>query len=269
MKLNFKKLVIRIAGVLITCYTLICITLYVYQEKLIFHPEVLAKDYKYNFDQTNEEVFIKTNTGEKLNALLFRADSSKGVILYLHGNGGSLEGWGQNAEVYTKLHYDILMLDYRGYGKSEGQIKSEEQFYNDVQNVYDWLQSRYDENKIIVLGYSIGTASAAMLADHNHPKMLILQAPYYNLIDMMHHYYPFIPKFLLKYKFKTNDFLKRVKAPIVIFHGDNDEVIYYGSSLKLKELLKPHDTLIILHGQGHNRMSDNGDYLNSLEKLLR
>lgn len=82
------------------------------------------------------------------------------------------------------------MMDYRGYGKSEGSIKNEDELYSDVQEVYNYLKSFYNENKIIVLGYSIGTGPAAFLASKNHPKELILQAPYYSLPDAMHHLRP-------------------------------------------------------------------------------
>lgn len=164
----------------------------------------------------------------------FKADTSKGLIFYLHGNAGSLKSWGEIAKTYTSLHYDLFILDYRGYGKSEGTISSEAQLYKDVHVVYNNLKTKYDENKIIVLGYSIGTGPATELAAANHPKLLILQAPYYSMTDLMKHNYPIIPAFLLKYKFETNKNIRNCKMPIVIFHGDNDEVIYFQSSLKLK-----------------------------------
>jgi len=74
----------------------------------------------------------------------------------------------------------FLLLDYRGYGKSEGTINGQEQIFRDVQTVYDSLKHSYQENKIIVLGYSIGSGPAAKLASTNNPKLLILQAPYYS-----------------------------------------------------------------------------------------
>ena len=160
------------------------------------------------------------------------------------------------------------MLDYRGYGKSEGKIYSEKQIYQDTQIAYDKLKTLYDESKIIILGYSIGTGPATKIASANHPKLLILQAPFYSLTDMMKHYYPIIPTFLLKYKFETNKFIKECKMPVVIFHGNRDEVIYYNSSIKLKKLIKETDTLITLHGEGHNGMSNNRQYITELQKIL-
>ena len=263
-----KKSILRFLNVFIIIYLALCGLLYLMQEQFIFFPEKLGKDYNFRFDRPFEEVNIKMEDGVLLNALLFKADSSKGVILYLHGNAGSLRSWGEVAQIYTDLNYDVFMLDYRGYGKSEGNISSQKQVYADMQTAYDHVKTRYDESKIIILGYSIGTGPAARLASTNHPRLLILQAPYFSLTDMMKRIFPMIPTALLKYKFETNKYIVDCKMPVVIFHGDEDEVIYYGSSLKLKELLKETDTFITLHGQSHNGMSFNPRYIEELEKVL-
>lgn len=264
-----KKLVIKSIKLIVCLYVLACVLLYFSQEKLIFFPEKLAPDYKYSFDQNFEELSIKTKDSTILNALLFKSDSSKGVIFYLHGNAGSIASWGEVANTYTAMHYDVFMPDYRGFGKSEGTINGQDQFFQDIQTAYDKLKTMYREDKIIVLGYSIGTGPAAKIAATNHPKLLILQAPYYSLTDMMKHRFPIIPTFILKYKFETNEFIKNCQAPIVIFHGDQDEVIYCGSSLNLQKEFKTTDTLITLRGQGHNGMTDNPDYKNQIERILR
>jgi len=242
--------------------------MYFFQEKLLFFPQKLSKDFQFNFSQKIEEVNIKTKDNINLNGLLFKANNSKCLIFYLHGNAGSINSWGNVSQAYTDLNYDVFLLDYRGYGKSEGSISSEEQFFQDIQDAYDELRKRYAENKIIVLGYSIGTGPAAKIASSNNPRLLILQAPYYSLTDMMHHNYPVIPSLILKYKFETNEYVRKCKMPIVDFHGDIDEVIYFGSSLKLKELFKKSDTLITLKDQIHNGITDNPLYRKELQRIL-
>lgn len=254
---------------LLTLAILIFGILFFFQEKMIFFPEKLRKDFKFRFNQKFEELYIKNNDDKLLHGILFKSDSSKGVIFYLHGNAGALDSWGEVAGTYTNLNYDVFMIDYRGYGKSEGSIRSQEEMFQDLQNAYNELSKKYTEDKIIVLGYSIGTGPATKIASTNNPKMLILQAPYYSLIDMTKKLYPVIPTFLLKYKFETNKYLKDCKMPVVIFHGNEDEVIYYGSSLKLKELFKPQDTLITLHGQGHNGITDNMLYKEEISRILK
>ncbi len=252
---------------LVLLVVLLLFGLFSCQESFIFFPDKLPKDHKYNFNKDFQEITLKTYDNKKLNALLFLAEKSKGVIFYLHGNGGSLDSWGWFSKFYTDLNYDVFMLDYRGFGKSEGTITSEEQLFKDNQLAYDEIKKRYGEDKIIVLGYSIGTGLAAKLAADNNPNQLVLQAPYYNLIELAKDKY-FAPEFLLRYKFKTNEFLKHCNCPITVFHGDKDNVISYDSSLKLKNEFKDKIKLIILKEAGHNGMSDNEEYRKQFKKIV-
>ena len=263
-----KKVLSRTLKLVLIVYILICALLYFFQEKLLFFPDKLDANYKFSFNQPFTEINIQSKEGN-LNGLLFPSDSSKGLIFYLHGNAGSLKNWSKVANLYTQLHYSVFILDYPGYGKSEGNIYSKTELFNAIQAAYDEMKKRFSEDSIIVLGYSIGTGLAAHLAATNHPKLLILQAPYYSLTDMMRHNYPIIPTFLLKYNFQTNEYLHDCKMPVVIFHGDKDEVIYYSSSLKLKAEFKKGDTLITLKDQGHNGITDNPDYINSIKRILK
>ena len=263
-----KKILLWSIGIVAAIYIAVCIFFFSKQDEILFAPTKLEANYQFKFPGNFTERKIKTADGTILNGLLFTADSARGLIFYLHGNGGALNTWGDIAAIYTGMGYDIFMLDYRGYGKSEGKITSESEFYGDVQNAYDNIRSLHPENKIIVLGYSIGTAPAAMLAARNKPRMLLLQAPYYSMTDMLRKTYPFLPTFMLKYPLSTYEFVKATAAPIIIFHGDADEVIYYGSSLKLKKYFKPGDQLITLPGQGHNGITKNPQYLAALKKVL-
>lgn len=148
--------------------------LYFFQEKLIFFPQKLEQSYRYDFGHNFKELMIKTSDDKLLNALLFEADRPKGLIFYLHGNAGSLESWGSVAKLYTDMNYDVFILDYRGFGKSEGKIIGEEQLFEDNQIAYNKLKEIYKEEDIIILGHSIGTGLAAKLASENNPKLLIL-----------------------------------------------------------------------------------------------
>jgi hypothetical protein len=268
LKIRLLKWLKRFLIVAALIYLTICGYLYFNQESILFVPSTLAVDFKYKFPGTYRELSVKAGDGTKLNALLFKADSSKGLVFYVHGNAGALDTWGEIADVYTSLQQDFFVIDYRGYGKSEGRIKSEKEFYSDLQTAYDSMKKFYDEKNITIIGYSIGTGPAAMLASTNQPARLILKAPYYSMTDMMQQRYPFVPTFLLNYKFPTGEFLEKVKAPVIVFHGTDDRVIYYGSSLKLKEQFKPGDTLITLPGIGHNGLNRNPIYQENLKRIL-
>jgi len=252
----------------ITIYLIIMSLMYFNQEKLIFFPDVLPQDYTFQFDNSFEEKFIETPDKKILNGLLFKVDSSRGVIFYLHGNAGAINFWGFMSEIYGDLNYDVFMLDYRGYGKSQGKIENEMQMYSDVRLAYSMITKEYNENQIIIVGQSLGTGPATFLAQQNNPKQLILISPYYSVSDVVSHKYKIVPNFLLNYKFPTNIFIEKVKAPILIIHGNKDDVIYFGSSKKLIKLCKPNDKLFIIDNLGHNGFYDNFEFLELLKENL-
>jgi uncharacterized protein len=235
----------------------------------IFPQTPLPSDYDFNFNYSFKEIKLRTADSINLCALLFPSPKAKGVILYLHGSNGAVDIWGKTAPVYTSIGYDFFLLDYRGYGKSEGKVVDEQQVCMDAQLAYDTLKARYGEEHIIVIGQSIGTGAAAFLAANNHPKKIILQAPYYSIEDWIHQLVPNLRVVDNPLKFETYKWIKQAQCPIVLIHGDADKAIYYGSSEKLSKLLKDDDEFITLKGEGHNDFTKNGQYLKALRNLLK
>jgi len=265
---TFYKAFIWLVGICAGIYLAVCTFLYFKQDKIIFPGSRLPTGYRFEFQTPFHEYTIKTANGNTLSACLFTSSKSKGLIFYLHGNGGDLQSWGSVAKYYNALGYDVFIMDYPGYGKSSGHLTSMKQLFDAVNTAYAFIQPKYPENHIVILGYSIGTGPAAWLASQNHSQKLILLAPYYSLNDLIGKYYPYLPGMILKYHIDTYQYFQHTAAPIIIFHSDKDEVIYYGSSLKLKQYFKRGDTLITLHNQPHENIDENADYLNDLKSIL-
>ncbi|MEZ4793105.1 MAG: alpha/beta fold hydrolase [Gelidibacter sp.] len=263
---KFKKATLIILGL----YVMIGTTLYFIQEKILFRPTVLPQEYVYQFSEPFEEVFLKTNDDAIINAIHFKVANPKGAILYFHGNAGDLSRWGTIAEFFVKQGYDVFIMDYRTYGKSTGFL-SEQSLYDDAQLCYDYLLKRYDEESITLYGRSLGTGIATNVASHNRPKQLILETPYYSMVDVAQHRFPIFPvKYLLKYKIKTFDFIKKVKCPITIFHGTDDSVVAFESGKKLfDELPKERARFIQIDGGNHNNLIEFEGYRQGIENLLK
>ncbi len=272
MKINFRKIGRRFLRVIATICILIIaayIFLYFRQERFFFNPKILDKDYTYTFDYPFKEVTIPVAKDVALNALLFKTDSiSKGVILYFHGNAGAIHEWGERAPLYTKNGYDILFVDYRGYGKSDSFYKKESELYNDAQKIYDYVKTRYEEKDIIVLGFSLGTGFASYTAAKNNPKLLILEAPYYAWDEFIANIAP-VPQFFINYKIPTYKFLNEVRCPIQIFHGSKDFLIKPKENSKRLEALFPNKIeYSMIKGAGHNGIYLTKQYYDELKILL-
>lgn len=262
------KALFWILGLGAALYVAVCVLLYFQQERLLFFPTKLPANYRFQFKNRFEERWIPTADGVRLHGLLFPADSARGLIFYLHGNGGALDSWGDVAATYTRLGYSVFLLDYRGYGKSEGRISSQAQLLADVDTAYQQLAAEFPESRTVLLGYSLGTGPAAWLAARHHPRLLVLQAPYASMRAMARQHYPWVPPFIVRYPLATDEVLPQVQVPIVIFHGDQDEVISPQSTQALKAALKPQDQFITLPGTGHNGMTDNPDYQQAIRRIL-
>ena len=266
---TFKFLTIVLLLFFVVIYILVVSYVYFNQVGMIFQSARLPKDFKFDYQQKFEELNIKSFDGINLNGLLFKAENSKGLIFYLHGNAGTLETWGKIAKVYTKLGYDIFILDYRSFGKSEGEIENEDQLNKDVSVVYKNMLERYPEDKIIITGYSIGSGLATILASQNKPKALILQAPYYSFTELSSSRVPFFPNFMKKFSLETRDYLPKIKGPIYIFHGIEDQLIPFKNSVRLNELLKSDKNLFLLKNQDHIGINENEDFQNQLKIILQ
>lgn len=263
-----KKVLIWIGATISMLYLLVIGWFYFNQQNLIFFPKKLPTDFVYTFEIPHEEMFFQMVDSVSLNAVLFKTDSARGLVFYLHGNAGAMDTWGRVANVFVDNGYDCLVLDYRGYGKSEGAIASDEQLYADVKRVYDQMLNRYIESNMIIVGYSIGTGPAAQLASNNQPKRLILQAPYDNMAAVLNFHYPFLPSSLLEFRLTTDQFVEQTNAPITIFHGDQDLIIPYACSERLSNYFSEGDELIKLTEMGHSGFTKNKDYLNKMGQVL-
>lgn len=254
---------------LIALYICAVSALYFFQEKLIFLPTKLPQDHVYSFDHPFEELFVDAEDGARLNALHFKAEASKGLVLYFHGNSGDLNRWGNIASFFLQYDYDVLVIDYRTYGKSTGTL-SEQALYRDAQLFYDLALEGYDESNITVYGRSLGCTFAAHVAAQNEPGRLILETPFYGMEDLVKDRYPILPvKWMLKYKFPSYSFVPEISAPVHIFHGTEDAVVPYDSGRRLFERFPDGQAQLITIPDGaHNNLIDFPAYRNHIDQIF-
>jgi len=268
MHKNIKRFA-KVTGLILLAYFFISVGFYVFQEQLIFQSDKLPEGYSFKFDQKFDEYFIPAKDGKMLNALFFKTEqSSKGLILYFHGNADNLQRWGNYAVDFTGLGYDILMIDYRGYGKSTG-TPSEEELYADALTVWNWSKAKISSTKIIIYGRSLGAAVASNLASKVNPDLLILETPFDELKNAV--YPSFISSIIFlpyRFHFPTNEFLPAVKCNKVIIHGTNDWVVPFSSASKLKPFLSDEDVFVVIDGGSHNNLRDFEKYHATLREVL-
>ena len=242
------NVIFRLCIVFCILYVTVLALLYFFQERLIFFPSKLEPNHDFSFDQPFEEIRLDAD-GTWISGLKFLAQSrgseqiysdangerkaKNGAAIFFHGNAGNLQGWGNYARYFTDLGYDFYLFDYRGYGKSGGKISSQEQLYADADLMMEPVLREYYAGEIAVIGYSVGSGLAARTAQKYGAKRLVLIAPYFSLEDLAREKMPFVPKFLIKYKIPTFEFVGDFGGPVTIFHGEHDQQIGVDKSRRL------------------------------------
>ncbi len=242
---------------------------YFVQEKLIFKPEKLRQDFVYKYDAPFEELFFDVEPGVRINGLHFKVKEPLGLILYFHGNTRSIKGWAKYAKDFFRYQYDVVLVDYRGFGKSTGK-RSEHDMLKDMQFVYSSLTQQYPEHHMIVYGRSMGSGFAAKVASDNKPRYLILDAPYFSFKKTVERFLPMLPvKYVLRFHLRTDKWIRHVNCHTYILHGTKDWLIPIKNSRKLQAIAPNKITLIRIEGGGHNNLPSFPEYHNFLRDILK
>lgn len=241
--------------------------LYASQERLLFRATPLPADYQFRFTQPFEEIRIPV-AGAVLDALYFPQPDSHGLVFFLHGNAGNLETWTTGLDFYQRVGFDLFMLDYRGYGKSTGTVRSEAELNEDVRAAWNAIAPRYRGKPIVVYGRSLGTGLAAALARDVNPALLVLVSPYESLAAAAKRAYPLAPEWLLKYPLRTDAVIGEVKSPVMLLHGRGDALIPYSDSERLASRVRAPVELVLVDGAGHNDIQRFPAYLDAITARL-
>lgn len=248
---------------------LVLLVIYFFQEKFIFKPEKLKQDFQFKYDIPFKEYFFDIEPGVRINGLHFYRENPKGLILYFHGNTRSIKGWAKYAKDFYRFDYDVVLVDYRGFGKSTGK-RNEKEMLGDMQFVYTRLAEKYTEHHIIVYGRSMGSGFATKVASENKPRYLVLDSPYYNFARVAERFLPILPiRLVLRFHLRTDKWIRRVNCHTYIIHGTKDRLIPIRNSEALQKLNPGKITLIRIQGGGHNNLPSFDEYHNFIRDILK
>jgi alpha-beta hydrolase superfamily lysophospholipase len=264
-----RRKLLKWMAVLLALYLAGGVLLYLFQEKLLFHPVALPEDYKFGFDIPFKQIDLAVNKEKNLSIVQFIVPDSvcKGVVLYFHGNRDNIIRYSPLAVNFTKSHYEVWMIDYPGFGKTTGE-RTEETIYSDALELYKIARARFSPDSIIIYGRSIGTGPACELAALRDCKRLILETPFYSGHALGKHFFPIYPASLMKYSFPSNEYAEKITAPVTLFHGSKDELIPFSQSERLFEKFRSQKELVRIEKGKHNNLNDFPLYHQKLDSLL-
>jgi fermentation-respiration switch protein FrsA (DUF1100 family) len=240
------------------------------QQKLIFKSTVLEDTYVFDFKTDFEEIFLHANDGARLHGIHFKADQAKGIVLYLHGNARSMDYWGYWGEQLSNTHrYDVVVMDYRGYGKSRG-VREHMKMLEDTQLFYNYCRKFFPEEKIIVFGRSLGGAFASYISKQKNPGKLIVESSFTSLADVVKTKFKFLPtETLLKYPFQSEHNIPHIVNETFFIHGTEDMLVPYTLGKKLYKLSgSPRKELFTIEGAVHNDLRNYESYFKALQEIF-
>ena len=254
-------------------YVLLAALMFLLQAKLVYRPtgNLIATPMQHERPMDYEDVSLKASDGVKLHGWFIPSESPKGAVLILHGNGGNVSHRLETIAIFHNLGYHALIIDYRGYGRSEGS-PGEQGTYLDAEAAWRHLTEdrRVDPRGIVIFGRSLGSAVAAQLATEQQAAGLILESPFTSIPDMGSELYPFLPvRLLATIEYNTLERIKQVRCGVLIIHSPDDEIIPYSHGQKLFEAAnEPKQFQEITGGHNDGFIRSGRVYTDCLEKFL-
>src|SRR5208282_1484953 len=266
----FKVVLVAVAsGILI-----VVVTLRIIENQLIYYPPRYPEGFPspQTFERDIEEVWLLTGDGVKINAFYRSNPPSKQALLWFHGNAENI-GYGlEHLRMLAKIGVNILAVDYRGYGKSEGK-PDEAGVYHDADAAYDYLlkQHHFRAEDIFIYGHSLGGAVAVNLASRRPCGGLIIQSSFTSARAMARRMFA-IPAiaYVVKSRFDSLQKIRDVHAPILIAHGTRDEVIPFAMGQQLFQVAPEPKRFYAIEGASHNDALEVGGehYLACLQRFV-
>jgi hypothetical protein len=236
----------------VAIYILMTAGLAVFQRRLQYFPDRHLADPAQAGMSGVEDLRLTTDDGETLVAWYVHAKDGHPLILYFHGNGGALVDRVQRFLAFTASGYGLLAISYRGYGGSTGS-PTQKGLMEDAETAYRQARTRgYDGGRIVLVGESLGTGVAIALAATHEAAALVLDSPFSSAVDVAAAHYPMFPvNWLMFDKYRSDLAIGDVRIPILVLHGDDDDVVPIRLARRLFELANEPKTFMLVSGGKH------------------
>ena len=266
------KLIISFISVIFISLIAFNSYLYLKQPNMIFFPLQELDATPEDWELAYEAVEIKLDEKSRISGWHLPYPEAKKTILFFHGNGGNISHRGDSLYIFHKLKVNTLIIDYPGYGSSQGH-PTEENLYQSALAAWKFLvdERKVDPQNIIIFGRSLGGAVAVDLASQVEAGGLILESTFSSVRDVVDIAFPWMSKFIyLRYSFNSFDKIDKVTSPVLVIHSPDDEVIPFASGIKLFDKIRAAKGILHLEG-GHNDgfMQSISSYMQSLRLYIQ
>lgn len=251
--MQWLRMMWSIIGIAVSFYVGLTLLLFLFQARFIFFPTRSIEATPQNIGLAYESIRFKAKDGISLSGWFVPADDAQNVVLFFHGNAGNISHRLDSIALFHRLGLSVFIVDYRGYGQSEGRI-SEQGTYLDAEAAWRYLveQRGVSPEEIIIFGRSLGGGVATWLAGVHPPRALILESTFTSVPDIGAGQFPFVPvRWLARIHYNSLERLRQIDVPVLIIHSPDDTTIPYSHGERLFEAANEPKEFLEIQG-GHN-----------------
>lgn len=271
MKQILTRMAQSLIFILVSVWILLSLLLYFFQPKFVYIPWSELATTPVAAGLPYEDVWLTTNDNVKIHGWFVPHENPRATLLFLHGNGGNISHRLEKLLIYHQLDLSVFIIDYRGYGLSEGR-PSEQGTYRDAESAWHYLtkDKHIPGKQIVIYGESLGGAVAAHLAGNVKAGALVLESVFTSVVAMGKHYYPYLPvKLLVRIKYPTINYLSQVQYPVLIIHSPHDDIVPYQHGEKLYEAANDPKSFLEITGDHNGGFFESGEvYRQGLDRFL-
>jgi fermentation-respiration switch protein FrsA (DUF1100 family) len=265
------KSMIKIGLFFLLCSVVILLILYFNQDRMVYFPDKKIEQTPKDIGLAYEEIYLKTKDGTDITGWYIPAINEKGTLLFCHGNAGNISHRLDSIKIFNDLNLNVLIFDYRGYGKSSGR-PSEKGTYLDAESAWDYLISvkKKSPRGIIVFGRSLGAAVAAEIALRKNPAGLIIESGFTSIQDIGAKLYPWLPvRLVSRFQYATIKKIGFIKCPKLIIHSPEDELIPFEQGKAIFEKAsQPKEFLEIKGGHNEGFLISGRKYTDGIKRFI-
>ena len=268
---RLRRMIMVVLSALLLGYAMLVAFVYLRQAKMLYFPSTQIESTPASIGLSFDEITLRTADGLNISAWYIPAQQPKGFLIFCHGNAGNISHRLDSIRIFHDLNLSVLIFDYRGYGKSEGE-PTEKGTYLDAEAAYDFLVKvkGVAPSGIVIFGRSLGSAVAAELAMRRRAGALIIESGFTSIPDLGEKFFPHMPvRLITRFHYATINKVGKLGLPKLFIHSPDDEIIPFTQGQLLFATASEPKEFLTLTGDHNGGFLLSGDgYIKGLEKFI-
>jgi len=246
-----RRVLLWIFAVPVALYVVVCFVAWIFQDRLVWYPGPPPTRTPAAIGAAFEDLELRTPDGAFVHAWHVKAERPRGIVVVCHGNAGNIENRLSLAQTFRSLGYDVLLFDYRAYGRSRGTLSEEGTYLDGIAALDHAVARGFDPSRIVLYGESLGGAVAIELARRRPCAAVVVEDTFTSLADVGAAVYPWLPvRWISRTKYASIEKVGELRVPFLVVHSPEDQLVPFDHGRRLLAA-HPGPKALLETGGGH------------------